>query len=145
MALILQRNSEVPPARHNIAPDYRVTHGSLKVGRIYKRESAMLSGTQWLWAISGVYGGPDTMRRSGMTETLDQAEATLKENWDQWMAWADLSEAGKAADLSEAGKAIEEDEASFEETWLTWIKRGSLQDDPDAEPSARVMHGPLAD
>jgi hypothetical protein len=40
-----------------------------------------------------VYGGPDAMRISGITATLDQAQTEMKGSWEQWMAWANLQDA----------------------------------------------------
>jgi len=64
--------------------------GGLRVGSIYKREFPKTPEMHWFWALDGVHGGPDAMRISGMTATLDQAKAELKENWAKWMAWANL-------------------------------------------------------
>jgi hypothetical protein len=82
MPLVLMRNAEA---------DFDVMSGRLRVGRIYKRQTPRPE-IQWLWALNGVYGGPDAMRITGMTETLDQAQAELKESWEKWTAWANLQD-----------------------------------------------------
>lgn len=82
MPLVLMRNAE---------DDFHVMSGGLRVGRIYKRESARPE-MQWLWALNGVYGGPDAMRIAGIAATLDQAQADLKESWAKWTAWANLQD-----------------------------------------------------
>jgi hypothetical protein len=92
MVLILNPNLEVSPAARVTAPDFLVLHGKLKVGRIYKREAAINPATQWVWAITGVYDGPELMARSGLTATHEEAMAALKDSWQRWLAWAQLSE-----------------------------------------------------
>jgi hypothetical protein len=86
MPLILTRNAEGLPT------DYHIMSGGLRVGRIYKREFPKTPEMQWLWALNGVWGGPRAIRISGMTATLDQAEAELKESWARWTAWANLED-----------------------------------------------------
>jgi hypothetical protein len=89
MPLTFIPNPDSEPAQRHT--DQLVMCGKLPVGRIYKREPA--SGVQWLWTINGVQrAGPDVMRVSGMTASLDQARAELKENWEKWLAWANLQE-----------------------------------------------------
>jgi hypothetical protein len=85
MPLVLMRNADA---------DFHVMSGSLQVSRIYKRQTVRPE-IQWLWALNGVYGGPDAMRITGMTETLDQAQAELKESWEKGTAWANLQESTK--------------------------------------------------
>jgi len=92
MALIQKPNVEVSPAARVTAPDFLVFHGALKVGRIYKREAAINPATQWAWAVTGVYDGPELMARSGLTATHEEAMAALKDSWQRWLAWAKLSE-----------------------------------------------------
>jgi len=69
-------------------------HGELPVGRICKRDGAPAPACRWIWAITGAYDGLDAMRRSGMTATHEEAVTALRENWRQWLAWANLSESG---------------------------------------------------
>ena len=83
MPLVLMRNAE---------DDFNVMSGKLCVGRIYRRDSRGNPQMQWLWALNGVYGGPDAVRIAGITGTLDQAQAELKESWEKWMAWANLQD-----------------------------------------------------
>jgi hypothetical protein len=88
MPLVLKRNFQAL----DDSSDDHVMSGELRVGRIYKRVTAGRPELQFLWAINGVYGGPDGMRVAGMTATLDQAQAELQENWEKWLAWASLQE-----------------------------------------------------
>jgi hypothetical protein len=76
--------------------DLNVMHGRLRVGRI-RRESALSPASQWVWVVS-VYDGPEAMRRSGMAATVEDAQAALKDNWQQWLEWAGLVERDVAAD-----------------------------------------------
>ena len=76
----------------NAENDFNVMSGGLCVGRIYKRDSRGRPELQWLWALNGVYGGPDAMRITGMTTTLDHAQTELKESWEKWTAWANLQD-----------------------------------------------------
>jgi hypothetical protein len=92
MALVLKPNLEVSPTARVTAPDFLAMHGELKVGRIYKREAAINPATQWVWAITGVYDGPELMARSGLTATHEEAMAALNDSWQRWLAWAELSE-----------------------------------------------------
>jgi hypothetical protein len=34
---------------------------------------------------------PKEMRLAGVTDTLEEAQAALKESWDEWLAWANLA------------------------------------------------------
>jgi hypothetical protein len=88
MPLVLKRNLQT----QDDAFDNHVMSGELRVGRIYRRDIASRPELQFLWAINGVYGGPDGMRVSGITPTVDQAQAELQENWEKWLAWAGLQE-----------------------------------------------------
>jgi hypothetical protein len=76
--------------------DYRVLHGELEIGQIYKRKVALRPETQWLWALNGVPEGPHDLAVTGLAATLDEAIAALKERWGKWLASANLSEAGDA-------------------------------------------------
>jgi len=74
-------------------------NGELQVGRIYKRDGAS-EADQWLWAINGVQRtGSEVMRVAGIATSLDEAKAELQENWEKWLAWANLREVGDAAPL----------------------------------------------
>jgi hypothetical protein len=74
--------------------DYRVLHGDLEVGQIYRRKAALRPESQWLWALNGVPEGPHGLAATGLAATLDEAIAALKERWGKWLGSADLSEAG---------------------------------------------------
>jgi hypothetical protein len=87
MSLTLQPNS------YNANPenDHLAMSGNLCVGRVYRRLFARTS--QWLWAINGVQQTPpDVMRLAGVTDSFEEAQAQLKENWAKWLAWARLQE-----------------------------------------------------
>jgi hypothetical protein len=71
---------------------HEVMHGEWQVGQIEKRSSLYGPEERWIWALNGVpAAGPEGMRRAGNTATLDEAEAALKESWELWLAWANLS------------------------------------------------------
>ena len=74
--------------------DYRVLHGELEVGQIYKRKVALRPETQWLWTLNGVPEGPVGLSVTGLAATLDEAIGALKERWGKWLGSADLSEVG---------------------------------------------------
>jgi hypothetical protein len=97
MPLKLMQNSETQKSS-----DFFVMSGNLRVGRIYRHENTRRPETEWLWALNGVYGGPKSMRITGMTATLDQAQAELKASWEIWMSWASLQEAIPAAPTAAA-------------------------------------------
>jgi hypothetical protein len=43
--------------------------------------------------INGVHQTPpDVMRLAGVTDSFEEAQAELKENWAKWLAWARLQE-----------------------------------------------------
>jgi hypothetical protein len=88
MPLTLMRNFEAPPE----ASDNYVLSGELRVGRIYQRVT--IGRPEFLWAINGVFGGPNNMRIAGMATTFDGAQAAFQENWEKWLAWARLQEIG---------------------------------------------------
>jgi hypothetical protein len=85
MALVLQPNADGSP------DDHHVMHGGWQLGRIYKRQNALRPETQWLWSISGVSRGRAEMRFTGMSGTLDEALAAMKESWDKWLVCAQLT------------------------------------------------------
>ena len=65
-------------------------HGEWQIGQI---NPALSGGTRWLWALNGVPGGtPTSIRLAGVAATLDEAEAALTQSWEQWLAWAGLSD-----------------------------------------------------
>jgi len=43
------------------------------------------------------------MRVAGIATSLDQAKAELQENWEKWLAWANLREVGDATSLQPLG------------------------------------------
>jgi hypothetical protein len=91
MSLTLQPNPDGSPE------EYFVLHGALQVGRIYKRKTVIRPETQWLWSLSAVLGGPAGMRLTGFAGTLEEAKDGLKVSWDNWLGWAQLSEAEAGA------------------------------------------------
>jgi hypothetical protein len=91
MALLLRPISDDSPG------EYDVVQGELKVGHIYKRDATLRPEAHWMWTLNGVPGGPDGLPLTGFAESRNQAEAALSESWEQWLAWAGLSEASGAA------------------------------------------------
>ena len=87
MALVLQSND------NGLPNDHHVLQGGWRVGRIYERQDALRPETRWLWFISGVSRGPDGLRLTGMSATLDEAQAALKDSWDKLLVWAQLTAA----------------------------------------------------
>jgi hypothetical protein len=85
MALVLRPDDDSPGS-------HKVMHGDWQVGQIDKRPSYTGNEPRWLWALNGVPGGPREIRLSGVTATIDEAEAELKKSWDQWLEWAGLSD-----------------------------------------------------
>jgi hypothetical protein len=49
-------------------------------------------GQEWSWAINDAHAAPSVMRLHGQGATLEEAKAALRENWNNWLAWAKLSE-----------------------------------------------------
>jgi hypothetical protein len=94
MPLARRLNTDTPPKLTQ--EDYILMHGGLSVGRIYKRASAFRPDATWLWTITGVPGGPEGLRSSGTSATLEDAEAALNACWRQWLDWAALMEGGRA-------------------------------------------------
>jgi hypothetical protein len=91
MPLALHPNPASAPVRRKT--DHLVMNGQLEVGRIYKRDTLDKSDSQWLWAINGVpRATPGVMRVAGIAPSLEQAQAELQENWEKWLAWANLQE-----------------------------------------------------
>jgi hypothetical protein len=78
-------------------------NGQLEVGRIYKRDTPNKSDSQWLWVINGVpLAAPSVMRVAGIAASFEQAKAELQENWEKWLAWANLQEIGGSVPLQSA-------------------------------------------
>jgi hypothetical protein len=100
MALVLRPNADGSP------DDHHVMHGGWQVGRIYKRRDALRTETQWLWSISGVSRGIAELRFTGMSGTLDEALAALKESWDKWLANAQLTAAETGAGTDRTPKVL---------------------------------------
>jgi hypothetical protein len=123
MTLVLKPNLDVSPAARVTAPDFIVAHGELKVGRIYKREAAINPATQWVWAITGVYDGPELMARSGITATHDEAMAALKDSWHRWLAWAKLLEPDSEVEESPSVAPGDPAEAKSEDDELSGVLR----------------------
>jgi len=91
MPLALHPNPASAPARRKT--DHLVMNGQLEVGRIYKRDTPDKSDSQWLWAINGVpRAAPGVMRVAGIAPSFEQAKAELQDNWEKWLAWANLQE-----------------------------------------------------
>jgi hypothetical protein len=107
MPLALRPNPASAPARRKT--DHLVMNGQLEVGRIYKRDTPDKSDTQWLWAINGVpRAAPGVMRVAGIAASFEHAKAELQENWEKWLAWANLQEIG----LEEIGGTVPLEPAS---------------------------------
>jgi hypothetical protein len=85
MALVLQPDADSPGG-------HKVMHGDWQVGQIDKRPAFTGTEPRWLWALNGVPGRPKGIRVAGVTGTLDEAEAELRKSWEQWLAWASLSD-----------------------------------------------------
>jgi hypothetical protein len=83
MPLLIQPNPLSPN-------DHQVMHGEWQIGQI---SPAMSGGARFIWALNGVPGGtPTGIRLAGVAATLDEAEAALRESWEQWLATAGLSD-----------------------------------------------------
>jgi hypothetical protein len=88
MSLVLKPNA------HGVADDYRVRHGELEVGQIYRRKVALRPEAQWLWALNGVPECPNGLAFTGLAGSLDEAMAALSARWAAWLASAGLTAAG---------------------------------------------------
>src|SRR5262249_464755 len=98
MSLALYPNPASAPVRRKT--DHLVMSGQLEVGRIYKRDTPNKSDSEWLWAINGVQrAAPGIMRVAGIAPSFEQARAELQENWEKWLAWANLQEIGGTVPL----------------------------------------------
>jgi hypothetical protein len=68
-------------------------HGAWQIGQIEKRSALAGTNDRWIWALDGVYGGPKVICLAGAADTIGEAEAELKKSWEEWLAWAQLSDA----------------------------------------------------
>ena len=84
MSLILR------PHPDGLPDEFRVMHGELQIGSIKKMR--FMSAERWLWTLSNVLIGAPGIRFSGATTTCEEAGTALRENWDRWLDWAELSE-----------------------------------------------------
>jgi hypothetical protein len=76
---------------NNSQGDYLVMHGQWQIGQIDRRPSLTGPGDRWFWALNGIpVGMPKEMRLAGVSGTLEEAEAALKESWQEWITWASL-------------------------------------------------------
>jgi hypothetical protein len=75
-----------------LADDYEVRSGGFTVGRIYLDRASVQPHLAWYWTINGVHAGPGIMQLQGRTPSLEDAKAALRENWNKWLAWAQLAE-----------------------------------------------------
>ena len=99
MPLALHPNPASAPTSRNT--DHLVMNGQLEVGRIYRRDTPN-NLDSWLWAINGVWAEPGIMRFAGIAPFFEQAKAELQENWEKWLAWANLQDIGGTALLQPA-------------------------------------------
>jgi hypothetical protein len=72
--------------------DQKVMHGEWQVGQIDKRPSFVNKDSRFIWALNGVPSGPKGLRLAGVAESIETAEAELKKSWEEWLAWASLSD-----------------------------------------------------
>jgi hypothetical protein len=91
MPLVIRPNPLSPNDRH-------VMHGEWQVGEIDTRPSPITGGSRCIRALNGVPAAtPSGIRLAGATATLNEAEAELRASWEQWLAWAGLSDATERA------------------------------------------------
>jgi hypothetical protein len=87
MALALRSVVGSPGGQH-------VMHGEWQVGQIEKRPALIGTESRWIWSLNGVpWGTPKEMRLAGVARSLDEATAQLKNSFEQWLAWAQLTDA----------------------------------------------------
>jgi hypothetical protein len=84
MSLVLQPKLDGSPDEH------RVIHGAFQVGSMKKM--TFRTDEKWFWSLSSVLFGPTEVRISGVAATLEEAKIAIKENWELWLKWAELSE-----------------------------------------------------
>jgi hypothetical protein len=65
--------------------EYDVMHGQWPVGRISHSPDS-----DWTWTLGGLAGGPDDLRRAGITATLPEAKAQMDDQWAKWLAYVKL-------------------------------------------------------
>jgi hypothetical protein len=92
VALTLIPNPDASDQVPTKISDYHVMHGGMQIGRIYKRAAAISPASQWIWAINGLLGCPDTIRLSGTVGSLEEAAGAFLESWDSLLAWGQLAE-----------------------------------------------------
>jgi hypothetical protein len=88
MTLSLQPNADGSPG------DYDVLSGTLRIGKIYKPAVTHSKDTEWTWVFNGLPEGPSGLVVAGFAQSREGAEAALRGSWEQWLEWAELSEAG---------------------------------------------------
>jgi hypothetical protein len=86
MTLTLQANMDGEPG------DFKLLHGGLLVGRLYKRSASLSVGAEWLWSLNGVPEGPAGVDFTGLAATQEDAVRALTERWVKWLEWANLME-----------------------------------------------------
>jgi hypothetical protein len=74
--------------------DHKVMHGEWQIGQIDQRPSFLNKDPRFIWALNGVPSGPKGLRLAGVADTIEAAEAELKKSWEEWLAWAGLSDSG---------------------------------------------------
>jgi hypothetical protein len=75
--------------------NHHVMHGEWQLGQIEKRPALIGTEPRWIWSLNGVpWGTPKEMRLAGVARSLDEATAELKKSFEQWLAWAQLSDPG---------------------------------------------------
>jgi hypothetical protein len=67
--------------------DYTVFCGEWNIGRIYETRGGP-DNLRWFWSMT--VNGP--MTRADRVATLEEAKAQFQKSWDEWKAWAKLSE-----------------------------------------------------
>jgi bifunctional non-homologous end joining protein LigD len=68
-----------------------VTCRELPLGRIERMRATYGPPGEWRWAINGVHAPPDVMQIAGQAATLERAKLELAENWQKWLAWAQVA------------------------------------------------------
>ena len=70
--------------------EFQVMHAGLQIGSIKKM--AMTSTEKWLWTLSSLLIGAPDIDISGVATTCEEAGTAIRESWDRWLDWAELSE-----------------------------------------------------
>jgi hypothetical protein len=128
MPLALHPNPTSAPTSRNT--DHLVMNGQLEVGRIYRRDTPN-NLDSWLWAINGVWAEPGIMRFAGIAPSFEQAKAELQENWEKWLAWANLQDIGGTVPLQPASTPVASEEI---------VGRVPLQPEPAPAASDLTQH-----